>query len=145
MLHISMDKKWCALYFGFLTESIVFTVPSVPFSRFSKALVSQMWLMNLDCLLKTVSFMLKYTCFRSSKDNLPEINHVDIQLISIIYTANNSTEMQCHDKAWLFCYTCGWIKQFHCRTLAKEGPWAVHLTLGLDWGMGRYSRYQCHG
>ena len=28
------------------------------------------------------------------------------------------------------------------RTLAKEGPWAVHLTLGLDWGIGRYSRYQ---
>ena len=26
-------------------------------------------------------------------------------------------------------------------TLAKEGPWAVHLTLGQDWGMGRYSRY----
>ena len=25
---------------------------------------------------------------------------------------------------------------------AKEGPWAVHLTLGQDWGMGRYSRYQ---
>ena len=24
-------------------------------------------------------------------------------------------------------------------TLAKEGPWAVHLT---DWGMGQYSRYQ---
>ena len=22
------------------------------------------------------------------------------------------------------------------RTLAKEGPWAVHLTLGQDWGMG---------
>ena len=29
------------------------------------------------------------------------------------------------------------------RTLAKEGPWAVHLTLGQDWGVGRYSRYQC--
>ena len=28
------------------------------------------------------------------------------------------------------------------RTLAKEGPWVVHLTLGQDWGMGRYSRYQ---
>ena len=28
------------------------------------------------------------------------------------------------------------------RTLAKEGPWAVHLTLGQDWGMGRYSRYR---
>ena len=28
------------------------------------------------------------------------------------------------------------------RALAKEGPWAVHLTLGQDWGMGRYSRYQ---
>ena len=29
------------------------------------------------------------------------------------------------------------------RTLVKEGPWAVHLTLGQDdWGMGRYSRYQ---
>ena len=25
----------------------------------------------------------------------------------------------------------------------KEGPWAVHLTLGLDWGVGQYSRYQC--
>ena len=22
------------------------------------------------------------------------------------------------------------------RTLAKEGPWAVHLTLGQDWGVG---------
>ena len=30
------------------------------------------------------------------------------------------------------------------RTLAKEGPWAVHLTLGQDWGMGQYSRYQYH-
>ena len=30
------------------------------------------------------------------------------------------------------------------RTLMKEGPWAVHLTLGQDWGMGRYSRYQYH-
>ena len=30
------------------------------------------------------------------------------------------------------------------RTLTKEGPWAVHLTLGQDWGMGRYSRYQYH-
>ena len=29
------------------------------------------------------------------------------------------------------------------RTLAKEGPWAVDLTLGQDWGMGGYSRYQC--
>ena len=28
------------------------------------------------------------------------------------------------------------------RTLAKEGPWAVHFTLGQDWGVGRYSRYQ---
>ena len=22
------------------------------------------------------------------------------------------------------------------RTLVKEGPWAVHLTLGQDWGVG---------
>ena len=29
------------------------------------------------------------------------------------------------------------------RTLAKEGPWVVHLTLGQDWRMGQYSRYQC--
>ena len=28
------------------------------------------------------------------------------------------------------------------RTLSKEGPWAMHLRLGQDWGMGRYSRYQ---
>ena len=28
------------------------------------------------------------------------------------------------------------------RTLVKEDPWAVHLTLGQDWGVGRYSRYQ---
>ena len=28
------------------------------------------------------------------------------------------------------------------RTLAKEGPWSVHLTLGQNWGVGRYSRYQ---
>ena len=28
-------------------------------------------------------------------------------------------------------------------TLVKEGPWAVHLTLAHDWGMGRYSRYLC--
>ena len=28
------------------------------------------------------------------------------------------------------------------RTLTKEGPWVVHLTLGQDWGMGQYSRYQ---
>ena len=26
---------------------------------------------------------------------------------------------------------------YYC-TLAKEGPWAVHLTLGQYWGMGRY-------
>ena len=31
---------------------------------------------------------------------------------------------------------------FNYRILMKEGPWAVHLTLGKDWGMGRYSRYQ---
>ena len=31
---------------------------------------------------------------------------------------------------------------YYYRTLAKEGPWAVHLTLGQDWGVGRYSRYQ---
>ena len=30
----------------------------------------------------------------------------------------------------------------NCRALAKEGPWAVHLTLGQDSGMGQYSRYQ---
>ena len=24
--------------------------------------------------------------------------------------------------------------------LAKEGPWAVHLTLGSDWGVGGHSR-----
>ena len=30
------------------------------------------------------------------------------------------------------------------RILTKEGPWAVHLTLGQAWGMGRYLRYQCH-
>jgi hypothetical protein len=29
------------------------------------------------------------------------------------------------------------------RALAKKGPWAVHLTLYLNWGVGRYSRYQC--
>ena len=23
------------------------------------------------------------------------------------------------------------------------GPWAAHLKLGLDWGMGRYSKYHC--
>ena len=28
------------------------------------------------------------------------------------------------------------------RNLTKEGPWAVHLILGHDWGMGQYSRYQ---
>ena len=27
----------------------------------------------------------------------------------------------------------------------KKGPWAVHLTLGLDWGVGQYSRCQCRG
>ena len=30
---------------------------------------------------------------------------------------------------------------YYYRTLVKEAPWAVHLTLGQDWGMGRYSRY----
>ena len=29
------------------------------------------------------------------------------------------------------------------RTFAKKGPWVVHLTLDLDWGMGRYSKYHC--
>ena len=62
------------VYFGFLTESIVFSVPRVPFSRSSKALVSQTWLINLDCLLKTVSFILKYTRFKSSKESLPGID-----------------------------------------------------------------------
>ena len=33
------------------------------------------------------------------------------------------------------------IKEVIYRTLAKGGPWAVHLTLGQDWGVGRYSRY----
>ena len=28
-------------------------------------------------------------------------------------------------------------------TLAKEGPWAVQITLGQDWGMSQYLRYQC--
>ena len=28
------------------------------------------------------------------------------------------------------------------RSLAKKGPWAVHLTLGSDRGVGRHSRYQ---
>ena len=26
------------------------------------------------------------------------------------------------------------------RRLAKEGPWAVHLTLGSEWGVGGHSR-----
>ena len=30
--------------------------------------------------------------------------------------------------------TCNKI-EIYC-TLTKEGPWAVHLTLGQDWGMG---------
>ena len=30
------------------------------------------------------------------------------------------------------------------RTLAKNRPWAVHLTLGLDRGVGRHSQYHCH-
>ena len=35
------------------------------------------------------------------------------------------------------------IRKYHkYRTLAKEGTWAVHRTLGRDWGVGRYSRYQ---
>ena len=29
------------------------------------------------------------------------------------------------------------------RTLAKNVPLAVHITLDLDWGVGRYSRYHC--
>ena len=29
------------------------------------------------------------------------------------------------------------------RTFATKGPWAVHLTLDLDWGVGRYSQYHC--
>ena len=28
------------------------------------------------------------------------------------------------------------------RSLVKKGPWAVHLTLGSDKGVGRHSRYQ---
>ena len=28
------------------------------------------------------------------------------------------------------------------RTLVKKGPWAVHLTLDLDWGVGRASLSQ---
>ena len=31
--------------------------------------------------------------------------------------------------------SCMW---YYYHTLAKEGSWAVHLTLGQDWGMGRY-------
>ena len=31
------------------------------------------------------------------------------------------------------------------RTLAKEGPWAVHLTLSQDWGMGRYIYFFSRG
>ena len=34
------------------------------------------------------------------------------------------------------------ILYLYC-TITKEGPWVVHLTLGQDWGRGRYSRYQC--
>ena len=30
------------------------------------------------------------------------------------------------------------------RTFAKKGPWAVHLKLDLDWGMGRYLKYHYH-
>ena len=35
-----------------------------------------------------------------------------------------------------FPYICNY------RTLVKEGPWMVHLTLGQNWGMGRYSKHQ---
>ena len=27
-------------------------------------------------------------------------------------------------------------------SLAKKGPWAVHLTLGSNWGVGQHSNYQ---
>ena len=35
-------------------------------------------------------------------------------------------------KGIIFLWECKY------RTLAKEGPWAVHLTLDQDWGMGQY-------
>jgi hypothetical protein len=35
------------------------------------------------------------------------------------------------------------IKDYH--TFAKKGPWVEHLTLGLDGGMGRYSRHEYRG
>ena len=38
------------------------------------------------------------------------------------------------------CNSCKYY--FIYRTLAIEGPWAVHLTMGQDWGMDQYSRYQ---
>ena len=28
------------------------------------------------------------------------------------------------------------------RSLEKKGPWAVHLTLGSNWGVGQHSSYQ---
>ncbi len=37
------------------------------------------------------------------------------------------------------------VTMYMYRTLAKKGPWAVHLTLDLNWGVGRYSRYRIAG
>ena len=47
------------------------------------------------------------------------------------------TEWKCH-RFFFFFFYCYCI---YC-TFAKKGSWVVHLTLGLDWGIGWYSRYQ---
>ena len=67
-------------HFCLVTCPILFSVPSVPFIRSSRALVSQMWLMNLDCRLNTVSFIPKYTRLKFSRVCSPLLELISIGL-----------------------------------------------------------------
>ena len=70
--------------------------------------------------------------------DVPCIAHSATKVTGILFKGSS-----CHNIfiVAIFLYCSIILPLLYC-TLAKEGPWAVHLTLGQDWGMGRYSRYQ---
>ena len=99
------------------------------------------WLNNPEWVLSALELPMIMEYVSWFKNREISCSSESEKYFSCVSNSSSSNVLRIKLQSNLFntCVSSYILHNNYYRTLTKEGPWVVHLTLGHDWGMGRYS------